>query len=173
MLLGASCSVCGCKDTAGPWVAQPFDPASEQSVTGSDGGIWPFAPRSMRIHPLTRWIGHDGSGAWPSASVGNDPNEDLEVRLEFLDADELETRAIGVVWLELRAGETQLSVGPIDLRSLELNRRLFEAVTRTYRLGVVLAPDALPSGVDEVRIRATMHLPDGRTLQDSMDLPRR
>jgi len=171
VLVGTGWIINGCSDSAGPWMARPFDPSIDQSVTAAPGYPWPYEPQSIRIHPLTRRVDPSGGEPMPSASATSDRATDMEVRIECLDRDGLGTRAIGAVWLELRFNDQSWSVGPLDLGDPELNRRIFEVVTRTYRIGVTLPSGVSPTPGESIRIRATLRVPDGGTLQDSTELP--
>lgn len=125
----------------------------------------------MRVHPLTRRIDPASGGSLPSASADASNRTDIEVRIECLDADGHETRSIGSLVIELRVGGARWAVGPIDLGDPEVNRRSFEAVTRTYRIGVALPTDATPEPDMVVSIRAQLRLPEGRVLEESFELP--
>ncbi len=162
----------GCSSGSGAHQAEPFDASVDRSVARPSAPVdWPFAPVSMRLHPLTRRIDMAGGSSLPSASGDRTQPIDLEVRVELVDADGYETRSTGRLWLDMTVGGQQWTVGPIELDDARVNRDTWEAITRTYRVGVSLPPAATPETGAVVSIRASLHLPDGRVLDASRELP--
>jgi len=94
------------------------------------GVAYPFAPASMRIHPLTRL--ERGDGGRPL----------LVCHVEVKDAWGDTTKSIGALQVQLyRPGEgpdasleRQELRWDVDLSDLTLNARLYDPATRTYRL---------------------------------------
>ncbi len=94
----------------------------------------------MRLHPLTRLTGDTTTG-----------EQIIECRIEFEDPDHQTCRAVGQLTLQLYP-DSASTTGPDvalqtwnqDLRDLELNRRQFDDVTRTYlfRLQLTQPPPA-------------------------------
>lgn len=118
---------------AGPVLigCQPKSSAGKQfslSGEGTPEASWPFWPRAMRIHPLTRFT--------------DDPrNPDqvlIETRIEFTDAWKDPCKALGIITLDLADGADATRYDPeldryqIDLRDLDINVERWDPVTRTY-----------------------------------------
>jgi hypothetical protein len=115
----------------------------------------------MRLHPLTRLTGDLDTG-----------EQIIECRIEFEDPDNQTCRAVGQLTLQLYPeGASALSGKALqtwnqDLRNLELNRRQYDDVTRTYlfRLQLTVPP---PAGSE---LRAFFLSSDGRRLNAEMRL---
>lgn len=107
----------------------------------------------------------------PAASSPSRSGADLEVRIECLDRDSIDTRSVGLLWLELEAGGERWTVGPVNLTDAATNLEFFEAVTRTYRINVRLPERARPAPGSAVIIEAFLRLPSGPLLQDRRELP--
>ncbi len=91
---------------------------------------WPYAPASIRVHPLSRMLGR-GS---------------VEVRVECLDAEGDAVKSIGMLKVHLGDGAGAVHV-EADLNDRGVHNLDWDAVLRDYRL-VVPVPDefACPSG---------------------------
>lgn len=110
----------------------------EQVVRTEEGLVLPgpFAPKAMRIHPLT----HQEIGPAGGARV--------VLHMELKDAWGDSVKGIGRVQAQVwREGESQDRAvrWDVDLRSLEENARFYDPATRTYR--IVLG--GLPGWLDE------------------------
>ncbi len=86
---------------------------------------WPFRPATLSFHPLTRV---------DSADV----NTMLRVLVEFRDEGGDPVKAIGLLEIEASSPgvETRNAPWTFDLSDPELNERLFDPVTQTYRLRI-------------------------------------
>ena len=108
----------------------------EMRDEGADG---PFAPASLRVHPLTGFVRGDADGDLA-----------LEVHIELTDAWGHVVKGVGRVTLELydgRGGATsQLERWVIDLLDAEISSRPFDRVTRTYRFTLVGVPGSALDG---------------------------
>ena len=89
---------------------------------------WAYAPESMSIHPLSRFSSDNS----------------VTVHLSMLDGDGFACRGIGSLEVHLTSPSGML-VKKIthQLDDPELNRTLFDKVTRTYRIPVELPPTEL------------------------------
>lgn len=174
LLAGPGGSIAGCRGSGETWTARPHEPSNgESSAAGAlaESTAWPYAPASMRVHPLTRRVDSTSGASLPSASADAASRTDLEVRIECLDSDGHETRAIGSLVIELVGGGARWTVGPIDLSDAEINRRIFEGTTRTYRVGVAMPQEASLETGTVLSIEARLRLPEGRVLEASFELP--
>lgn len=137
------------------------------TLAGDTG--WPFAPATIRIHPLTH-VALPRVNA-PLAGVPSTPERGmlLEVYIELIDVDGFDTRGIGVLDLAVSArGDSSLPTleWSIDLRDLEVNRMYFDWVTRTYRLPLILEWPRPPRGGVAV-IDATLSLEGSGSLRNT------
>ncbi|MEM7229826.1 MAG: hypothetical protein AAF432_13525 [Planctomycetota bacterium] len=112
----------------------------------NDAQAWPFWPRSMRIHPLTRYVRE-----MPSNRLL------LELRVEFLDEDDHTCKAFGRVRIDLHdrqggtAGVASLVTWEVDLTDLITNRERYDVVTRTYLFLLGISDEERP-GQPEIRV---------------------
>ncbi len=120
---------------------------------------WPYAPASIRVHPISR-IKYDR--ATGQAIV--------QARIEFLDPDGFSTRGVGKLTISLTGPSDEgvmlmsKTEWECDLNDLELNRQYYDEVTRTYQVTLKLTPQIdVPF---EPRLRAVLDTPQGRTLSD-------
>lgn len=101
---------------------------------------WPYWPRELRIHPLTRLV----------VDAEQKPLY-IEARIEFLDPEGHTSKACGELRLEIHDAGVRQSVEPLvwermDLGDLEFNHRYFDEITRTYVFRLELAEgQALPA----------------------------
>lgn len=129
----------------------------------------PFAPVSIRIHPLTRML--------PMADES--ANEaSIEAHLELLDAVGDSVKGAGELALELyREGGPASGVGEagqvqrwsLNLSDLRVNADAYDRVTRTYRVILTGAP-SLVRQRQGFALRARLTTPDGRQLSDEAEL---
>lgn len=123
---------------------------SEPSVTAAP---WPYAPATVRIHPLSRLV---------PTTDGSSPRQ-AEVRVQCLDQEGDATRAVGTLWLRLGAGE-QARIIECDLGDPKVNREEWDPVTRTYALrlpvpeGFACAPGATVPAQARLRLAQTKEL---------------
>jgi hypothetical protein len=118
---------------------------------------WPFRPRAMRIHPLTR--------------LADDPKAGyvVEIRVEFLDGQRHTTKALGEVTVALFSVST---AGPgeavehwtVDLSDLEVNALHFDDVTRTYLFRLAIDAETVPQHAE---LQVLFTSADGRQMQES------
>jgi len=164
-------SVAGGCGNDGAWPARTHDPTLiERSSPSAPSVATAFEPTAIRIHPLTRRVDPNGVMPMPAASAPTGVQADLEVRVECLDRDQIETRTVGLLWLELTSNGTQWTVGPVDLSDPELNLRTFETITRTYRMSVTLLDATVPEVGGSIDIEAFLRLPSGPLLRDRFKL---
>jgi hypothetical protein len=123
---------------------------------------WPFWPAFMRLHPLTRLTEDRATGV-----------QIIECRIEFEDPDQQTCRAVGQLTIQLYPDATAptgagaaLQTWNQDLRDLELNRRQYDDVTRTYlfRLQLTQPP---PPGAE---LRAFFLSADGKRMNGEIRL---
>lgn len=108
----------------------------------------PFAPASIRIHPLTRTVG------------GKDSPREVVIHLEMRDAWGDSTKGVGSVMLRF-VRQRVSSVGSdsvpapasdgsprwdIDLSDLRTNASMFDPATRTYRMQLTGVPSWVGGG---------------------------
>ena len=135
------------------------DTSGERFRLDAASGQWPYAPASIRVHPISR-IKYDRT---TGLAV-------VQARIEFRDPDGFSTRGVGSLTISL-TGPSDEGVMLIsktewkcDLNDLELNRRYYDEVTRTYQVTLELTPQIdVPF---EPRLRAVLETPKGRTLSD-------
>lgn len=118
---------------------------------------WPFAPESIRVHPLSRIKFGPG-----------DSKPQVQGRVEFLDQDGFSTRGVGTLKIILAgssgSGSHAESRWECDLNNLETNSQYYDEVTRTYLYSLSLhETDDVPL---EPILHVTLALPDGRVLSD-------
>ena len=170
LALAIACVAGGCSN-GGTWSAREHDPTLQAQLSAdAPSPSTPFEPVAIRVHPLTRRVDPLGAPPMQSASSDGRGRTDLEVRVECLDRDGIETRAVGLLWLELTSNGTRLTVGPIDLSDRDLNLQTFETITRTYRVSVRMPDAAIPAADGIVEIDAFLRLPSGPLLRDRHEL---
>lgn len=132
--------------------------------------INPFAPTSIRVHPLTH-LDVDAAGL-PL----------LIMHVEMRDFWGETCKGVGAVVVELyrpstgpRAGlEVQELVWEVDLTDLQRNARLYDPATRTYRLQLTNLPewisvDPNATSGQRVRLSVTLTAPDDAGEQIVLD----
>ena len=93
--------------------------AGGASLPAAEPTHWPFAPVSVRVHPLSR-IAVDAAG-----------KRQVELRIECRDLDGDSVRTIGTLWVSLgNEGRAELEH---DLGDPAVNQGDWDRVTRTYR----------------------------------------
>lgn len=123
----------------------------EQVVRVDEGLVMPgpFAPKAMRIHPLTH------------AETGEQGDPRVVVHVELKDAWGDTVKGVGRVQIQLwRDGRTSEEAvrWDIDLRALGDNADYYDPATRTYRIVLAGLPAWLSEGVkagegDAARLR--------------------
>lgn len=122
---------------------------------------WPFWPRRIRIHPLTRLV----------EEVDGDTY--VEARIEFLDARRDGTKASGSLELGLfderrgRDDRRVIDFWQSDLADPQMNAARFDPVTRTYLFKLSVPADVFDLG-PVLYVRHDSN--DGRTMLDRMEL---
>ncbi|UCD74703.1 MAG: hypothetical protein JSV91_13055 [Phycisphaerales bacterium] len=136
----------------------------------SDGGAsadgdavtWPFWPRSIRIHPLTRFTTDRETGGLL-----------IEARLEFLDAEGHNTKGLGQVRFDLHSALPSEDARSLenwnkDLRDLAENLNHFDDVTRTYLFRLEIEESLLPR---RPMLKAYFLSADGATMENRFKFP--
>jgi len=139
----------------------------EQVVRTEDGLAvpGPFAPRVMRVHPLTH------------TEVDNAGNAQIVVHVELKDSWGDTVKGVGSLQVQLRgSAESDERVRwDMDLRELETNAGYFDSATRTYRVVLGGLPDWLDKAIRDgegsrgrIRVLFRTALADGEAvvLQD-------
>jgi hypothetical protein len=133
-----------------------FDPAEDRPMVDADAK-WPFWPRSIRIHPLTRFVRESPSGRLI-----------LELRIEMQDEDGHTSKAYGRIRIDLHdrrggtAGLASLATWEADLTDLTVNAERYDVVTRTYLFLLEISEDERPA---QPEIRVYYLSADGGTLE--------
>jgi hypothetical protein len=133
----------------------PWDP--EEASEGS--AQWPFWPRRMRVHPLTRVARDAATGA-----------TFIEARIEFMDESGHTVKGVGQVRLDLHdpdrpgGSSTPVATWSRDLRNLPTNARHYDEVTRTYLFRLEVEGAAFPQ---QPEVRAYFLGADGQRLRDT------
>lgn len=125
-----------------------------------EGETWPFWPSAMRVHPSTRVMRDEATSRFV-----------IETRIELFDPEGVTTKGIGQLTLELHEASSR-SDEPVqlwnqDLRDLELNRRQYETVTRTYLFRLEIDASVFPK---DPELRAYFLSADGQELSERMRL---
>ncbi|MFK7959689.1 MAG: hypothetical protein AB8G96_04120 [Phycisphaerales bacterium] len=126
-----------------------------------DAAAWPFWPESVRIYPLTRVVHDESSDRWY-----------VEARIEFLDELGDSSKACGTLELAIfdepsSGGRTPIDSWTTDLRTVPLNARSYDPVTRTYLYKLDVPSDIL----DQDPVLYVRHDSlDGRTMTDRLEL---
>jgi len=153
----AACLLAGCSGPT-PGGDHPLAGPPRSAARPAD---WPFWPRSVRIHPLTRLVEE------------TDGTNHIEARIEFLDRQGDGTKASGSVDLALFDERR----GPEDRRAIDYwasdlvgdaaDAENFDPVTRTYLFKLQVVPEVFD-------LRPVLYVrhdsDDGRTMLDRMEL---
>jgi hypothetical protein len=135
-------------------------PAVAEGAHAAGAPRWPFWPRGMRVHPLTR--------------LATDPIEGqvIEARIEFVDAQGHMTKAVGTLVLVLvdiaaaaDAGEEE--VWRIDLTQPAATATWFDDVTRTYLFRLAVDAGHLPA---QAELHVQFDSVDGQHMRHSLRL---
>ena len=136
---------------------QPAKRSSNQTETVIEAADWPYAPVSIRVHPLSR------------IKFGPDNGKpQVQALIEFLDRDGISTRGLGTLRIILagasNSGSHAESRWECNLTDLDTNGQYYDEVTRTYMHNLSL------DEADDVPLEPSLHailvLPDGRVLAD-------
>lgn len=153
LLAGAA----GC-DSTPPTGDHPLAGPPRSAATAPD---WPYWPRRVRIHPLTRLVEEEDGTTY------------VEVRVEFLDRQDDGTKANGRLELALfdeRRGPEDRRVIDFwdsDLTDETTNATRFDPVTRTYLFKLAVVAEVFDLG-PVLYVRHDSE--DGRTMLDRMEL---
>jgi hypothetical protein len=157
LLAALALALGGCDSSPAVGDTPPTGPP-RSAATAPD---WPFWPRRVRIHPLTRLVEEADGETY------------VEARIEFLDARSDGTKASGSLELGLfdeRRGPDNRRVIDFwqsDLADPQMNAARFDPVTRTYLFKLSVPADVFELGpVLYVRHDSD----DGRTMLDRMEL---
>ena len=150
----------GCQPSKRPNGLQKAN--GEPATAGADSITWPFWPRFVRIHPLTRFTTDRETGRLL-----------IEARLEFLDSEEHTTKGFGQVRFDLhsasqRGDSRSLENWNEDLRDLTVNLTHFDDVTRTYLFRLQVDEALLPK---RAMLKVRFLSADGETTQADFRLP--
>ena len=142
LVLAMGLALAGCANS-GPRPSSPIQNADE---TGGKA-VWPFWPKSMRVHPISYLLPEGQQGT----HQGTSPDDRLyELYLEFKDKDGIVCRALGNLEIYLYdatpAGGDEIIMPKWswDLSDLTLNKEYFDDVMRTYLLSLRITVDPLP-----------------------------
>jgi len=150
---GAGMSLCGAVCASGC----ASDTGSSLAGSSSEAGAGsPFAPKEMRIYPLTHVERVSGEKSADGA------RSRIVCHLEFVDRWFDTCKAVGRVELEIYRPGGGLNPGvdvragrwDIDLTNLERNAEWFDPVTRTYRLQLDVPVELEQVKGANVRLRA-------------------
>ncbi len=146
-------------------------PAPKLAGSGMDM----FAPTTIRLHPLTRFV----TPAAAPATQGAEPKPQiplLEARLEFTDQFSDPTKGAGTLTLQLfdqapliHKG-TLLQSWTLPLTAPEDERDHWDRTTRTYVFKLPLNKP-LPAARDHLLLTASLTLPNSQVLTVEMQLP--
>jgi len=120
---------------------------------GTTLATWPFAPVSVRVHPLSRVVELDG-------------RLEAEVLVTCIDADGESTRAVGSLWARVEASDAGGAVQS-DLSNMDMNRACWDPIMRGYRLRVPLPEGMKCADGGSVQVQVRLRLPDDAVLQAS------
>jgi len=116
----------------------------QKSGGPSQVNSWAYIPRSVEVHPLSRF--------------GRD---DIIIHVVFEDGDGFECRAIGTLEVTLSQSTIENTTKTIDLTNSQENRELFDKLTRTYLFRFNEVPDDLSS----VKVTVMFSHDSGSTLR--------
>ena len=109
-----------------------------------------YTPITVNIHQLSgiRTDGGDGTGAA------------VVLHVSFLDGDGFMCRGVGTLFVEtVSESDNRIETTTYDLRDPEINRELFDMVTRTYRI-----KQPTQSNTPSVKVRVSLKTDGGKTL---------
>ena len=90
---------------------------------------WAYSPNTMSVHPLSR-------------IQTNGDSTSIVAHIAMLDGDGFACRGVGTLIVRIVAQNgTVLQEEVVNLQNPEINRELFDAVTRTYRLPNLHVPN--------------------------------
>jgi hypothetical protein len=160
-VLLVACGLTACAATE-----QDAAPARSEAETAAaaERARWPYWPREMRVHPLTRIVydAHTGETL-------------LEARVELFDQHHHTTKGDGFLTLVLRDAADRPDVPAratwtCDLTDPGTNLLHFDDVTRTYLLRLELHPEQLP---DHPVLVARFASADELVFEDSLAVRRK
>lgn len=146
--------ICSCLGACAPGTS------GDRFAVDATTAQWPYAPASIRVHPLSRIKIDRETGL-----------EIVQARIEFQDVDGFSTRGLGQLTISLTGpsnGGVMLmskTEWECNLNDPQLNRQYYDEVTRTYQMTLKLTPQTdVPF---EPRLRAVLTTPQGETLSDT------
>lgn len=129
LALSILCTLAGCS-----WFGAGAAPVVKpQAIPQSN----PFAPVSLRVHPLTRTV------------IAKSGKPEMVLHVDFRDAWGDSTKGVGALAIRLfgpasgfsGGANQQLQRWDIDLGNLDVNATMFDPATRTYRMQLTGVPD--------------------------------
>lgn len=131
--------------------------AGRQLPAEGERGSWRWRPVALELSALTTPI---------PASGGRGPA--IDARFTFRDDGGDESKAVGVLRVWVRVGDTGLAQATVDLAATDAHARAWDGVTETYsvRLDLPREPDPGTS----VNVRAKFDGADGVSLDASGDV---
>lgn len=141
-------SAVGCQSSSGKGLSRGQD---------ATGGVWPFQPRSIRVHPLTRLQTRDG------ATV-------LETWIQLLDLDGYPVRGLGLLTVRLESagpGYMHQYAWTVDLESAKDADVRFDPVVNGYLLLLEVDQHTLPT---RPRVHAVLKTPGGERFSNRLSL---
>jgi hypothetical protein len=153
-----------CLTACHPSVTNPSSGMSNDRDPGAAVALdWPFRPRSMSVHPLTRIVRNPGEGMT------------IELRIELRDRFNHPVKAYGQFRFDLISPHTDPAQRTsftwdrnLDLRDLSVNQLHYDEITQTYLFRLTLDTDVVVSGSE---IRAYYLGDDDADLQAAYSIP--
>jgi hypothetical protein len=109
-----------------------------------------YAPIAINIHQL--------SGI--RINGGDETDAAVVLHVSFLDGDGFACRGVGTLFVEtVSENDNRIETITYDLRDPEINRELFDMVTRTYRI-----KQPIQSNIPSVKVRVSLKTDGGKTI---------
>lgn len=143
-------SVLGACDTTRPGAAIPASGA---------GSTWRWRASTMKVSALST----------PLPMTAHEAPA-LDVRVAFFDTDNDETKAIGVLTVEVTSAGMQLARSEVTLSDLRQHASHWDTVTETYSVRLPLAGNLEPQPGQTLEVRAIFEGEDGSLMRASRDI---
>jgi hypothetical protein len=118
-----------------------------------------YIPITVKIHQLSgiRIVGGDEEYG---EARGDGTDTAVVLHVSFLDGDGFTCRGVGTLFVETVSEiDNRIETTTYDLRDPEINRELFDMVTRTYRI-----EQPIPSNTPSVKVRVSLKTDGGKTI---------